>query len=71
MKPKNDGQMLQVRLSLKAHTDIQRVLLAMAEKGVPPALRTKAGAVEMALDWYVKTADVPGTEEKVGGTVHE
>lgn len=59
MKPKNDGQMLQVRISRKAHADLGRVLLHMAECGVPAALRTKAGAIEMALDWWTKTYSSP------------
>lgn len=52
MKPKNDGQVLTVRLSAQAHADLAYILMRMAEDQVPPSQRTKTQAVERALAAY-------------------
>jgi hypothetical protein len=54
MKPKNDGQVLTVRISGTAHADIQRILAKWALDGLAPSGRTKANAVEMALKVYAQ-----------------
>lgn len=52
-KPKNDGQMLQVRISAAAHSDLN-LCLAKWAASTAPVRRTKGYVVEEALKAYRK-----------------
>ena len=49
-KPKNDGQILTVRVSTGTHAAISRILGLLAEQGEVPSLRTKARVIEQAIE---------------------
>jgi len=71
-KPKNDGQLLSVRVSLATHAAIHRVLAIWAgDAKTPwgPGGQTKAKVIEMAIAQYLEC--VEGKAVHVGPGTHQ